>query len=130
MREFGPLREAAEKRGMLIRAATDRKPPAPREEVCHLFKNFAASEAKVVKFIVDNQTQCHIPADAVSQTKANHDRTVKTRDQICAAGPAAGAPPPGPKLSDELGFRSYIGPDSTSTGHGTFDTLTGNPLAR
>ena len=45
--------------------------------------------------------------------KANHDRTVKTRTQVCASGPmgaAPGTPPPGPKLSDELGVRGVAGP--------------------
>jgi hypothetical protein len=130
-RDFMPLRSEAEKRGKAIQAAADRK--APRPQVCQLFKNFAASEAKVVKFVTDNQSQCQIPAQVVTQMTANHDRTLKTRDNICAAGaagPGPAGPPPGPRLSDELGVRGIAGPTPGSTGRGTFDTLTGNALAR
>ncbi len=132
MRDFLPLKEEAQKRGGLIQAAANRK--AARQEVCQLFKNFEASEAKVVKYVTTNQAQCHIPPEAVSQMKANHDRTVKTRTQVCASGPmgaAPGTPPPGPKLSDELGVRGVAGPGTGgSAGSGTFNTLTGNALAR
>jgi len=66
--------------------------------------------------------------------KSNHDRTLKIRDQVCGGGPmgagAAPPPPPTPRLSDELGIGRIPGPSTTSTGRGTFDTLTGNPLAR
>jgi len=132
-KDFVPLREAAEKRASLIRSAAERK--APRPEVCQLFKNFAVAEAKVVKFVADNQSQCQIPAQAVTQMKANHDRTMKTRDQVCAAGPmgaapAPGAPPPGPRLSDELGVRGVAGPSNVTPGRGTFDTLQGSALSR
>jgi hypothetical protein len=133
-KEFTPLRDAAEKKGLLIKAAVERK--AQRQEVCKLFKVYAAAEGKVMKFITDNREACQVPPQAVSTMQANHDRTVKTRDQICAAGPGApgvaGAPvpPPQPRLSDELGVRSVISPEMTKPGKGTFDTLTGNPLAR
>jgi hypothetical protein len=130
-KDFMPLRQDAEKRAGLIRAAAERK--ASRPEVCRLFKNFAVSEAKVVKFVTANQTQCHIPPEAVVQMKSNHDRTIKTRDNVCAAGAAGGAPggpPPGPRLSDELGVRGVAGPGNVSPGRGTFDTLTGSALSR
>jgi hypothetical protein len=133
-KEFMPLKQEAEKRGGLIRAAAERK--APREEVCKLFKNFSVSEAKIVKFVTENQSQCQIPPQAVTQMRANHEKTVETRDRICAAGgpvgAAPGAPPPprAPRLSDELGLRGIAGPTAATPGRGTFDTLTGNPLAR
>jgi len=129
MREFNPLREAAEKRAGILKVAIDRK--ADRSEFCKLFKDFATAEGKVVKFMTENQSTCNIPPQAVTQVKSNHDRTVKTRDNICAAAAAGvGGPPPGPRLSDELGVRGIAGPDNTSPGRGTFDTLTGSPLAR
>jgi hypothetical protein len=130
-KDFVPLRETAEKRAALIRNAAERK--APRPEVCQLFKNFAAAEGKVVKFVGDNQSNCQIPPQAVSQMKANHDRTLKTRDQVCAAGPMGatpGAPPPGPRLSDELGVRGVAGPGNVTPGRGIFDTLQGSALSR
>lgn len=124
--EFMPLRQAAEKRAQAIRTATARK--APREEICKLFTSFSESEAKVVKYAEANATFCGIPQQAVTQMKANHGQTVKIRKQVCSAGPAPAAR--GPTLSDAL--RTTVVPDAstTRTGRGTFDTLTGNPLAR
>jgi hypothetical protein len=131
-KEFVPLRDAAEQKGLLIKAAVERK--ADRQEVCKLFKVYAAAESKVMKFITENKEQCQVPQQAVNQMQANHDRTVKTRDQVCAGGPGAAGgpapPPPQPRLSDELGVRNVISPEMTKPGRGTFDTLTGNPLAR
>jgi len=131
MKEFLPLKEAAEKRAGLIKHAAERK--ATREQVCGLFKNFAAAESKVVKFITENQAKCQVPPQAVGQMQANHDRTLKTRDQICSSGPMPGAPagpPPGPKLSDEIGGGGVIGAGGDKPGRGTFDTLTGPALSR
>src|SRR5262249_41666198 len=68
--EFLPLKQEAEKRAGTLKAAAERK--APRPQVCELFKNFAVSEAKVIKFVTENQTKCQIPPQAVSQMKANH----------------------------------------------------------
>ena len=67
-----------------------------------LFKTFSAAEAKVVKFVTANAQTCGIPPQAVTQMKANHDRTMKTQTQVCSA--AAGPPKPtGPGLSEALG---------------------------
>jgi hypothetical protein len=128
--DFMPLRQEAEKRAGLIKGASDRK--APRQEVCQLFNRFADAEAKVVKFVTAKQSACGIPAEVVTQMKSNHDKTLTVRKQICSGGPmgaapGAPAPPPTPKLSDELGFGRAPTPGATSTG-GTFNTLTGNPI--
>jgi hypothetical protein len=130
MKEFVPLREAAEKRGGQLKSAFQRK--APAQEFCKLFKDFAAAEGNVLKFMTDNQTTCRIPQQVVTQIKTNHERTLQTRDKACnaaATGARVGAPP-SPRLSDELGVRGVAGPNNTSPGRGTFDTLTGNPLNR
>lgn len=116
---FLPLRAAAEKDAQAIQAAGKRK--APREEVCPLFKWFAATEAKMVKFLKDHQSQCGVPANAVKQAGLNHNKTIQIRNQVCAAGPA----PSAPRLSDA--FSTPLGPGARPD-RGTFDTLTGNPL--
>ncbi|CAN0453003.1 unnamed protein product, partial [Phaeothamnion confervicola] len=97
---FVPLRQAAEKGAAAIKAAGERK--ASREEVCPLFKSFATSEAKMVKFIETYQTTCQVPREAVQQAKTNHARTVDVRNKVCAAGPAGGGPR-APSLSDAFG---------------------------
>lgn len=128
--EFTPLRGEAEKRAGAIQAAVKRK--ANREEVCQLFKRFSEQEAKVVKFVTANQQQCGVPAQAVAQMKGNHERTLKTTSQICAAGPTAGPPrPTGPGLSEALGTaRAPLSTDTSAPRSGTMDSLTGNVLAR
>lgn len=126
--EFLPLRQDAEKRAAMIKAAAAKK---SQPEICDAFKNFAAAEAKMVKYVTDNGASCGIPADAAKNMKANHTKTVGIRDKICSAGAAAAAPKP-PSLSDALGTSSRL-PDASSPqkqGGGTFNTLTGNPIAR
>ncbi|MBX6427107.1 MAG: hypothetical protein IRZ09_14425 [Variibacter sp.] len=130
--EFLPLREAVEKDALAVKALVDRK--APREEVCNQIKKFAASEAKYVKYLTDNQQWCGIPAEAIQQVKASHSHTLKLRQQACSAAPVqgSGGPPPGPGLSEALGTaRAYTPPSPSKASSGTFNTLTGgNPLQR
>jgi hypothetical protein len=123
--QFPAIREEAEKGAAAIRIAGERK--APREEACSLFKNFAAKEARMVKFLVTNQAVCGVPAQALTQVKANHARTLEMRKAVCSAGPAA---PAGPSLSDALGAPIIADDTSARRGGGTFDTLTGNVLGR
>src|SRR6266851_7449727 len=52
MKAFVPLREEAEKRGMLIKAASDRK--APPEEACKLITSFGQAESKMINFVQSN----------------------------------------------------------------------------
>jgi hypothetical protein len=122
---FPGIRDAAEKSMMAIQAASERK--ASREEVCPLFRTFAVREARLVNFLAKNQATCGVPPQAVKEARANHARTIQIRNQVCAAGPSA---PSGPSLSDALGGPIIADDTSVKRGHGTFDTLTGNPLAR
>jgi hypothetical protein len=124
--KFVSIRSAVEKGGEAIQAAGKRK--ASREEVCPLFKRFAVREARMVKFLVDNQSNCGVPDQAIKIARTNHAKTLQIRNQVCNAAPAA---PTGPTLSDALG--GPIIADDTSAkqpGRGTFDTLTGNVLSR
>ena len=43
-REFAPLKAEAEKRGLAVKNATERKDKAPREEVCTLLKRYSEAE--------------------------------------------------------------------------------------
>jgi hypothetical protein len=126
--EFLPLRQDAEKRAGLLKAAAARK--ASREEVCKLFTSFAAAEGKMLKFLQTHQSSCGIPAEAVTQVKGNHEGTLRTRQQVCSAD-ATPARPAGPNLSDALGARTP-GPTSSgatgASGFGTWNTLSGNPI--
>ena len=67
---FPALREDVEKGAAVIKAASARK--ASREEVCPLFKSFAAKEAKMVTFLETNQKLCGVPPKIITQVKTNH----------------------------------------------------------
>ena len=127
-KDFAPLRAEAEKRGLMVKAAMEKK--AGREEACVLLKRYSEAESRIVKFIKANASGCNIPSEAATQMKSNHDRTLKTVSQVCAvaAGPAR---PTGPGLSEALGTtRSGSVLDPTAPQSGTLDTLTGNVLSR
>jgi hypothetical protein len=126
--DFVPLRTEAQKRAEVLQAAIKRK--ADREEICNLIKIFSVAEAKVVKFVEKNQQFCGVPAEAVTQMKANHQRTIASTTQVCSNGPGPGRPS-GPGLSEALGIsRAPTATDTLAPRSGTMDTLTGNVLQR
>ena len=129
VKEFTPLKAEAEKRGLAVKAATEKKEKASREEICALIKRYSEAEAHLVKFIKDNSAKCGIPPEAAAQMKANHGRTMKTVNAICssAGGPAK---PTGPGLSEALGTTRSGTLDPLAPNNGTLDTLTGNVLSR
>jgi hypothetical protein len=128
-KDFAPLKAEAEKRGIALKHAMEKK--VSREEACNLFKGYSAAEAKVVKFIMENSQSCGIPPQAATAMKANHARTMDTQSKICAVG-AAGGHPTGPGLSEALGTTRIPGTtlDPLAPQSGTFDTLTGNVLTK
>jgi hypothetical protein len=130
MKGFVPLREEAEKRGKLIKAASDRH--APPDEACKLIRNFAASEIKMIKYVEGNSAKCGIPPQIADQLKSGHQNTEKMQNQVCnVAQQAANQRPAGPSLSEVLGSAATV-PEATPTkkGGSTFDTLNGNVLTR
>jgi hypothetical protein len=97
-----------------------------RKTMCGAVTRFVSAESLVVKFLEDNKTACSIPEQAITTSKTSHERSVKFRDTVCAEAPQ----PKAPSLSDALGTPTLDTAKNTKTGKGTFDTLTGNPLAK
>ena len=62
----------------------------------------------------------------IAAAKANHEKSLKFRTAACEEGPK----PKAPTLSDAIKTPSLDTAKNTKTGRGTFDTLTGNPLAK
>lgn len=124
MAEFAKLRDEVQKQGMAAKAAGQRK--APREEMCKLITNYAASEAKWVSFTVAGVSNCGIPPQIANQLKEVHAHTEKTKAQICAAGPAGGGG--AMSISEALSTTRVATPDLYKGGNGTFDTLTGSAI--
>ncbi len=129
MKDFIPLREAAEKRGKLIKAASDRH--APPDEACKLIRNFGEAEIKMIKYVESHSAKCGIPPQISDQLKNGHKNTEKMQKQVCTMAQQQQQGPAGPSLSDVLGSSAAL-PEATVTkkGGSTFDTLNGNVLTR
>lgn len=130
MKAFLPLREEAEKRGKMIKAASDRH--APPDEACKLIGNFGKAELSMIKYVEGHAAKCGIPPQIADQLKNGHKNTEKMQKQVCAAAQQAQQRGPvGPSLSDVLGSSAAM-PEATATkkGGSTFDTLNGNVLTR
>ena len=130
MKGFIPLREDAEKRGKLIKAASDRR--ASPDEACKLIGNFGQAEIKMIKYVETNAAKCGIPQQIADQLKNGHKNTEKMQKQVCnVAQQQQHKGPAGPSLSEVLGSSAAL-PEATvaKKGGSTFDTLNGNVLAR
>lgn len=131
MKDFLPLRDAAEKRGKLIQAASARQ--APPDEACKLIGQYSQAEAKMIKFIDTNAQRCGIPDNVGTQMRTNHKATESMQQKVCdVAKQAQMRGPAGPSLSEALGSAAGGLPEVTTPkkGGSTFDTLSGNVLTR
>jgi hypothetical protein len=129
MKGFVPLREEAEKRGKMIKAASDRK--APPDEACKLIGNFGQAEIKMIKYVEANAAKCGIPPQIGEQLKASHKNTEAMRVKVCqVAEQMKTRGPAGPSLSEVLGTGSVPEANVAKKGGSTFDTLNGNVLTR
>jgi hypothetical protein len=81
MKEFLPLREEAEKRGRLIKAATDRH--APPDEACKLIGSFGQAEIKLIKYLESHATQCGASTQLTEQLWSGHKKTEAVQIKIC-----------------------------------------------
>jgi hypothetical protein len=82
MKEFAPLREEAEQRGKLIKAASERH--AAPEEACKLIGNFGQAEVKMIKYVETNALNCGIPPQISDQLKSGHKNTESMQKIVCA----------------------------------------------
>jgi hypothetical protein len=128
---FTPLRGEAEKRGKLIKAASDRH--APPEEACKLIRNFSQAEVKMIKYIETHAAKCGIPPNVGGQMKDGHKNTEAMATKVCnVAQQMQNQPrgPAGPSLSEVVGSGSAPEANAGKKGGSTFDTLNGNVLTR
>jgi hypothetical protein len=91
-KQFAPLREEAEQRGKLIKAASYRH--APPEEACKLIGSFGQSEIKMIKYVETNSSKCGVPAQIADQLKNGHKNTEAMQKKICSMAQQGG--PAGP----------------------------------
>ena len=130
MKEFIPLREDAEKRGKMIKAASDRH--ATPQEACKLIEAFGQSEIRMIKYVETHASKCGIPPTVLDQLKNGHKNSESMQQKVCnAANQIQARGPGGPSLSEVLGSAAQL-PEATKSkkGGSTFDTLNGNVLTR
>ncbi len=108
MKGFVPLREEAEKRGKLIKAASDRK--ASPDEACKLIGNYSAAEVKMIKYVETNSAKCGIPPQIAEQLKNGHKNTEKMQKQVCTVAQqgAQAQRAAAPSLSEALGSSAAL----------------------
>jgi hypothetical protein len=124
------LKQDVEKKFVPAKAAMERK--ASAAELCKLFGQFADAESKFVKYAEEQGVWCGMPPEALKNFKAGHVQTLSARKQACAVAAnmqQQQQAPAAPRLSDAIGAPITSG-ETTRTGRGTLDTLSGNPLAR
>ena len=117
MKGFIPLREEAEKRGKLIKAASDRH--APPDEACKLIGNYGQAEVKMIKYVEANAAKCGIPPQIAEQLKTGHKNTEAMQKKVCDGGAAGSSTrgPAGPSLSEVLGSSAAL-PEATADQEG------------
>jgi hypothetical protein len=92
LKGLAPLRVDAEKRGKLIKAASERQ--APPEEACRLIESFGQFEIKMIKYVEANSAKCGMPPQIGDQLKAGLKNTEAMLHKVCAM--ARGRGPAGP----------------------------------
>jgi len=132
MKGFIPLRQEAEKRGKLIKAASDRH--AGPDEACKLISSYSQAEIKMIEYVKSHTAQCGIPPQVTDQLKNGHKSTEALEKKVCGVAQQQAQQhggPAGPSLSDVLGSAASLPEANTmKKGGSTFDTLNGNVLSR
>ncbi|MGV7211689.1 hypothetical protein [Bradyrhizobium sp. UFLA05-112] len=129
MKAFMALRDETEKRGKLIKAASDRH--APPDEACKLIGSFVQAEVKMMRYVEANAAKCGIPQQISEQLKAGHKNSEGMQNKVCqVAQQIKQRGPAGPSLSEVVGSGSAPEANAAKKGGNTFDTLNGNVLTR
>jgi hypothetical protein len=109
MNGFLPLRQEAEKRGAMIKKASDSH--VTPDEACKLFVAYGQSELKMIKYIESHQAKCGIPAQVGDQLKAGRKNTEVIQKKVCdaarqqrPAGPSLDLQPIGPFAARDHGL--------------------------
>jgi hypothetical protein len=96
------IRDELQKRGAAIEAVNQKK--ADVKVACGLFRNYIATEAKMLKMLDTDGRSCGVPAEINKQVRASHAKAQQIAKQVCDA--AARGPPlryaPPPIDDDEL----------------------------
>lgn len=130
MNEFVPLRKEAERRAEVIKGLGKRK--ASATEACKAIGAFSQAELKMIKYVRGNAKRCGIPEQVAQQMADSHKNTEQMQAKVCNVAAQQQRGPAGPSLSEALGASTAL-PEAAPTKRGggsTFDTISGNVLAR
>ena len=95
MKGFAPLREEAEKRGKLIKAASERH--ASPDETCKLIGQYSQAELKMMKYLDANSAECGASPQIGEKLRIGHKNTEAAEIKVCAvAQQAKSREPAGP----------------------------------
>lgn len=99
--QFLSLREEAEKRGKMIKAASDRQ--ASPGEACKLIGDYGQAELRMIEYVQSHAATCGIPPHIGEQLKSAHETTDALHKKACKvaqqmrrgapAGPTGDFPP-------------------------------------
>jgi hypothetical protein len=78
---FATLRDEAERRGRLVKAASERR--APREEACQFIGSFSEAELEMVRYVEANAVKCGLQ-QVVARLRAGAIKTEEMYRRICA----------------------------------------------
>jgi hypothetical protein len=81
MKGFSPLRTEAEKRGRLIKGASERH--APPGEACKLIANFGHAEIEMIRYVESRAATCGIAPQVAEQLKTGHTHTENMQKKVC-----------------------------------------------
>jgi hypothetical protein len=79
---FSSLREDADNKGKMIKAARERH--ASPEEACKFIGAYSAAEVKMMKYVEANAAGCGIPGSVMNQLKAGHKNTEGLLQKVCS----------------------------------------------
>ena len=95
MKGFAPLREEAEKRGKLIKAASERH--ASPDEACKLIGQCSQAELKMMKYLDANSAECGASPQIAEKLRIGHKNTEAAEIKVGAvAQQAKSREPAGP----------------------------------
>jgi hypothetical protein len=80
--DYKLLREEAEKRGKLIKAASERK--APPDEACKLIVSFGEAQIRMIKHVESNAAKCGIQQQIADQLLAAYKNTDALLQKVCS----------------------------------------------
>lgn len=82
-KEYLVLRSEAERRGQLLKAASEKH---QRPDVaCKLITSYQVAEVKMIRYVEANSAVCQIPPDILDQLKSGHEKTSRIAERICVS---------------------------------------------